>query len=243
MNPPTEPSSPELTSPPVRAHAFVEDLDAPELDAIDRHHFERVLRLRAGDALTVSDGRGGLRHCRFGPSLEPTAGVQRSPPPRPPVTVGFALTKGERPEWVVQKLTELGVDRVVPFVAARSVVRWNDEKAARNAERFGRIARGAAMQSRRTWLPLIEPVSSFAALASEPTTALAERGGHPPSLEHPTVLVGPEGGWDADELAAGLPCVGLGSGVLRADTAAIVAGALLGALRAGVTAPRASRPG
>src|SRR4051812_23439651 len=216
-----------------KAHAFVLDLVAPELDDGDRHHLLRVLRLRAGEAVTVSDGRGGWRPCRFGDdgAVEVTGPVVTEPEPAPSLTVGFALVKGERPEWVVQKLTEIGVDRIVPFVAERSVVRWDDEKAERNHERFITIAREAAMQSRRAWLPVVDPIATFATLAGQPGATLADRTGAPPTLQRPVVLIGPEGGWSEAERARGLPTVGLGPTVLRAETAAIVAGAALCGLR------------
>ena len=79
----------------------------------------------------------------------------------------------------------------------------------------------------------VEPVTGFAEVAARPGAAMADRGGAPPSLARPLLLVGPEGGWDDGERAAGLPAVSLSPGVLRAETAAIVAGALLVALRAG----------
>ncbi|MEO7555941.1 MAG: RsmE family RNA methyltransferase [Acidimicrobiales bacterium] len=223
-----------------KAHAFVDDLGAPVLSVDDRHHLERVLRLRAGEELTVSDGRGGWRACRFGPELEPISAIAVDPAPEPPLALGFALVKGDKPEWVVQKLTELGVDRIVPFVAARSVVRWDDERSARAHERLTHIARQAAMQSRRTWLPTVEPVGAFALLAGAPGTALCERGGEPPTLATPTVLVGPEGGWAPEELASAHSTVTLGVTVLRAETAAVAAGALLAGLRAGVVVASAT---
>ena len=74
----------------------------------------------------------------------------------PGLTVAFAPTKGERPEWVVQKLTELGVDRIVPLISERSVVRWAGERGAGAVERLRRVAREAAAQSRRVWLPDVE---------------------------------------------------------------------------------------
>ncbi|MCA1690939.1 MAG: 16S rRNA (uracil(1498)-N(3))-methyltransferase [Actinobacteria bacterium] len=226
---------------PARAHVFVADLDRPELSSSDRHHLERVLRLRPGDPVTVSDGRGRWRPCRFGPGAtvdQPGETVQESRP-QPQVTVAFALTKGERPEWTVQKLTELGVDRIVPFVAERSVVRWDVHRAATQSERWRRIAREAASQSCRTWLPDVEDIGTFAEVASRPGAALAAMDGRPPSLAHPLMLVGPEGGWSTGELAtaAALPRIVLGSQVLRAETAAVTAGALLCALRLGVVAP------
>jgi 16S rRNA (uracil1498-N3)-methyltransferase len=93
------------------------------------------------------------------------------------------------------------------------------------------------MQSRRAWLPVVEEPSTFAAAAARAGAALAVTDGDPPSLDRPVVLVGPEGGWDADELAAGLPTVGLGPNVLRSETAAVAAGTLLVALRSGLLAP------
>jgi 16S rRNA (uracil1498-N3)-methyltransferase len=216
-----------------RAHAFVDDLSEPVLDAADHHHLSRVLRLPAGAVLTVSDGHGTWRPCRLGPELALTiAGdVAADPRPAPPVTIAFALVKGERPELVVQKLTELGVDRIVPFAAARSVVRWDAGKGARQAERLNQIARQAAMQCRRTWLPEVAPPTDFATAAALDGASLADLSGAAPSLDRPVVLVGPEGGWTDEERAVGVPAVRLGAHVLRAETAAITAGAILTALR------------
>ena len=218
---------------------FVADLEAPELEEGDLRHLERVLRLRPGEPVTASDGQGSWRRFAWGAGgrLAPEAAVVVEDRPSPALTVAFALTKGERPEWVVQKLTEAGIDRIVPFVAERSVVRWDAERAARNVERLRVVAREAAMQSRRAWLPEVAGVASFAEAASLPGAALAEAGGEGPSLERPTVLVGHEGGWAEEELAAadaaGLPRVGLGPTVLRAETAALAVGVLLCALRSG----------
>jgi len=220
------------------AHAFVVDLEAPELAADDRRHLERALRLRAGETVTVSDGAGRWRPCRFtGGGLDPCGEITVEPRPAPAVTVGIALTKGERLDWAVQKLTELGVDRVVPFSAERSVVRWDGGRSGHHVDRLRRIARQAAMQSRRTWLPEVEDLLAFAEAAAIPAVALAEPGGEAPSLDRPVVLVGPEGGWGQGEAAAGLPAVGLGPTVLRSETAAVAAGTLLCALRAGVIRP------
>jgi 16S rRNA (uracil1498-N3)-methyltransferase len=219
---------------PVRAHAFVEDLHAPQLVPDDRHHLERVLRLQVGDEITVSDGRGGLRRCRFGPDLTPLGEVTVAERPEPAVTIAFALTKGDRPEWSVQKLTEAGVDVIVPFTAARSIVRWDPDKATRTVERWRRVAREAAMQSRRVWLPKVRDVATFADVVAGAGAALADMDGEPPSLAHPTVLVGPEGGWSDDERARAGTRVRLAPHVLRAETAAVAAGLLLTALRAGL---------
>ena len=220
------------------AHAFVVDLENPELAADERRHLERVLRLRAGETVTVSDGAGRWRPCRFTTSgLEPCGDIVAEERGTPSVAVGIALTKGERLDWAVQKLTELGVDRVVPFTAERSVVRWDGARSAHHVDRLRRIARQAAMQSRRTWLPEVDDLRAFAEAAAIPGAALADPGGHRPSLDRPVVLVGPEGGWAQDEAARGLPVVGLGPTVLRSETAAVAAGTLLCALRAGVIGP------
>jgi len=201
------------------------------LSGEDRHHLERVLRMRAGEELTVSDGVGGWRRCRFGATLEPVGEVEREDRPSPQVTVAFAVVKGQRPEWAVQKLTEIGVDRIVPVVAARSVVRWPVGATGANVDRLRRVAREAAMQSRRAWLPIVADVATFASLTAEAGAAIAHPDGGPPRLEHPFVLVGPEGGWDDAELGRGLPRIRLGSHILRTETAAVVAGSLLCALR------------
>ncbi len=190
-----------------------------------------MLRLRPGDPLTASDGAGRWRRCRFSAPLEPDGAIEHDEVPRPEITIAFALVKGERPEWVVQKLTEVGVDRIVPFVAERSVVRWEPEKSARHLERWQTVAREAAMQSRRTFLPVVEHVAEFAAIARREGAALADRGGHAPSLRRPVVLVGPEGGWSDGERKVVSATVALGSTVLRAETAALVAGAALCGLR------------
>jgi 16S rRNA (uracil1498-N3)-methyltransferase len=225
---------------------FVADLERPELDAADRHHLDRVLRLRPGEEVTASDGAGGWRRCEYAGAGRVVAvgDIEVEARPTPLVTVAFALTKGERPEWTVQKLAEAGVDRIVPMTTGRSVVRWDGEKAARQVVRLRSVARAAAMQSRQVWLPVVDDLAAFAELVpvgsgahSTSGLALAHMGGGPPSLERPVVLVGPEGGWDESELASGLPLVTLGPTVLRAETAAMAAGVLLCGLRAGVVGP------
>ncbi len=212
------------------------------LGAPDRHHLERVLRLRAGEAVTASDGGGRWVRCRWvdGPAgLEVDGEVVVEPAPSPPVTVAFAPVKGERPEWAVQKLTEVGVDRIVPLVTARSVVRWEGDRGAAAVERWRRVAREAAMQSRRAWLPVVDVPVAFAEAAGWDGAALAVAGGDPPTLAGAIVLVGPEGGWEPSEIGAGLPTVGLGPNVLRTETAAVVAATLLVALRTGLLLPHA----
>jgi 16S rRNA (uracil1498-N3)-methyltransferase len=244
--------SSELVSGRFVAHVFVEDLDHPEPAPDDAHHLFRVRRLRAGELISVGDGAGRWRPCLVtgaagaaGAAGAPAGGllpdgeVVTEPRPQPELTVGFALTKGGRPEWTVQKLTEVGVDRIFALAAERSVVRWDGAEARRHQARWVRVAREAAMQCRRAWLPVVSPVVGFAEAVAglAGRGALAEVTGRPPSLERPTVLVGPEGGWSDAERGCDLPRVALSGPVLRAETAAVAAGVLLGALREHVVAP------
>ena len=210
------------------AHVFVDDLENPTLAPDDAHHLSRVLRLRAGERVTASDGNGRFRACFFdGDGLVIDGGIE-SETLSPDVTVLFALSKGDKPETAVQKLTELGVSRIVPFVAERSVVKWDDTKSQRNVDRLRKVAREAAMQSRHVRLPRIDEVqtSLAAAAALVGEVAVAEPGGTPIDASVVAVAVGPEGGFTSAELA-GRRTVALPGGILRAETAAVVAGALL----------------
>lgn len=217
---------------------FVEDLDHPELDPEDAHHLTRVLRIRPGGAVTASDGQGAWRRCRLGQgTIEATGPVIEVARPAPLVTIAFALVKGQKPELVVQKLTELGVDTIVPYVAERSVVRWDADRAVANARRLTRVAREAAMQCRRCRMPEVTALHDFAAAAALPGAARADRGGDPVTLATPTVLIGPEGGWSEHERQSDLPVVALGVQVLRAETASIAAAVILTGLRAGLWLP------
>jgi len=223
----------------VAAHVVVADLDAPVLDPEDAHHLSSVLRLRPGEAVGATDGMGAWRLCRFRSreTLEADGGVVRPVRPGPTLTVAFAPVKGDRPEWAVQKLTEVGVDRIVLMHTERSVVRWDGRRVSSHLDRLRKVARQALMQSRSCWLPDLSGVLGFSELAGGPGTARAARDGLPPSLSFPTVLIGPEGGWSPAEEAHGLPVVALGPAVMRSETAAVAAGVLLSALRAELVAP------
>ena len=217
--------------PPTHApHIFVDDLDVLELDPADDHHL-RVLRIAFGASVIACDGQGTWRLCRRTEhAIEPDGPVTSSERPSPGIAIAFALTKGDKPEFVVQKLTELGVDRIVPFFAERSVVRWDDARAQRNLERLRRVAREAAMQSRRVTLPVLTDVGSVAGITAQGFVR-ADRGGRPLGLQHCSVAIGPEGGWSDEERRAWPASVALGPTVLRAETAAIAAAAVLTAQR------------
>ena len=166
-------------------------------------------------------------------------GVQFEARTEPALTVAFAPVKGERPEWVVQKLTELGIDRIVPLLSERSVVRWSGARGKSTVERLRRVAREAAAQCRRVWLPDVGDTVRFVdlhQLGRAGEVVLAQLSGDRPNASQRVVAVGPEGGWSTTELASGLPTVGFGLSVLRAETAAVTAGALLASLRTGTVA-------
>ena len=213
-------------------HAFVEDVEGPALSTDDRHHLSKVLGLRDGDPLTVSDAAGRWRPARFGGRLESSGDVVEVLPPRREVAVGFTLIKSGRPELVVQKLTELGVDRILLLAAERSAVRWDDGKVADNVERLARVVRESSMQSRRVRLPVLESPQRVSVAAQGPGVAMAEPGGSGLDGDVGLLLIGPEEGWTDAELGDRRR-VGLGSTVLRSETAAIAAGALMVALRDG----------
>jgi 16S rRNA (uracil1498-N3)-methyltransferase len=223
------------------AHLFVDDLDAPQANDRDEHHLVRSLRLRSGESLTVSDGLGRWRPCVVASvsplQLEPTGPVVEDPQPDPPISVAFAPTKGDRPAWAVQKLTELGVDRIGLLHTERSVVRWDEERAEGHRERLRAVAREAAMQSRRSRLPEILGPATLDAW-SGPAALCDRKGTDVIDLTVTTLLIGPEGGWSDDELRRDVPVVSLGSTVLRTETAVVAAGALMAALRGGTVRPR-----
>ena len=216
------------------AHVFVsppelDRPDGPRLEPDDVHHLERVLRLRPGEPVSVSDGAGRWRLCRWRPGavLEPDGDIRAVEVLRPAVTIGFVPVKGERPEWTVQKLAEIGVDRIVPLRSARAVVKWEGSRGSMQVDRLRRVAREACAQARRCHVPRIEDVTTPGAVEG---AAFAQFGGEAPDLARPTVVIGPEGGWTADE-TRGSPTVSLGPTVLRAETAAVAAAVLLCALR------------
>jgi 16S rRNA (uracil1498-N3)-methyltransferase len=216
------------------AQVFVADPARPLLASGDLHHLAKVLRLRSGEVVVASDGHGAWCLCRFRSAvdenlaLEPDGEVRSEPTEECPVTVAFAPAKGDRPEWVVQKLTEVGVDRIIVLAADRSVVRWEGPRADKSVARLGRVAAEAAAQSRRVWLPDIVGPQSLAELAGTSAgLALAERGGDPPGPALAGLAVGPEGGWSPAERSLGLETVGLGEHVLRAETAAVAAAVIL----------------
>lgn len=212
------------------AHVFVDDLQLPELDERDAHHLGRVLRLRDGQSVTIGDGRGRWRAAVWRAGGVEGEGETSGPSARPGVTIAAAMPKGDRLEWMVQKLTEIGVAGITLVDCHRSVVRWDAARADAQRQRLSRIVRDAAMQSRQTWLPdLRGPVPLATVLADDGDDAevvVADPEGAAFDLAAPaTVVIGPEGGFTTDEIA-GARLVALGDHVLRVETAAIVAAVL-----------------
>ena len=199
------------------AFVFVDDLDAPVLTLDDRHHLDRVLRLRAGAPITIADGRGRSRPAPRALARRRRRN-RRGPAAAVELTVGCALAKGDKTEWAVQKLTELGIDTIIPFTADRCIVRWEPGRVAHHTNRLRKVAREAAMQCRRPRLPTVADLARFDDLVTRPAVALADRGGAPISVGDTTILVGPEGGWSPRERSAASKFVGLGAYVLRAET-------------------------
>ncbi len=216
------------------------------LDGDEGRHASRVLRLAVGEAALVADGRGGLLTCTvtdvLADGLRLAVGSRESVPPADPrLTVIQALPKGDRGELAVEVLTELGVDRIVPWAASRSVTQWRDARGAKSLTKWRQTARAAAKQSRRPWLPEITELATTAALAAEPGLVLVLHEDAADALvtvELPTsgsiaMIVGPEGGISDAELAAFVACgarpVRLGAPVLRTSTAGAAGLAVLSA--------------
>ena len=208
------------------AHVFVADLSAPELDDETVHHLRDVLRLRDGETVSVCDGRGSWRMCRFvdGGRLDVESDIEVAAPRVRKVSIAMVPVKGDRTEWAAEKLVELGVDEIILLAPTRrAVVRWDDDKWRHQEERYGRIVLAAARQSRSLWSPTLRIKVDMSALAKQVGVAVADIGAAPVEAGVlNTVVIGPEGGFDPDEIE-GTTRVQLADGVLRAETAAIVA--------------------
>lgn len=217
------------------------------VDGEAHHHLSRVLRSRAGDAVVVFDGQGSEFDAEIvaveakGTTLRLHARRTRTAAAPVRLTLLQALARGEKMDFIIQKTCELGVARIVPVLTGRTVAPPGSPAARQ--QRWQRIAREAARQCGRADVPAVEaPVALAAALAAVPAgdrrlvfweseTARPLRpllGGDPQAT---TLLVGPEGGFSVEEIAAaeavGFQAVGLGPRILRAETAAVVAVALL----------------
>ena len=215
-----------------KAHVFVSSVLQPQLGTEDRHHLERVLRLGPNEIITVSDGLGHWRCCqlRSGDLLPMDEVVHVVSTPKP-IGIAVSLLKGDRTEWVVQKLVEIGIDRITLLETERTIVHWPADKRQRQLDRLRKVAREAAMQSRQPFLAIVDGPRMLADLAGLPGVALAHHTGGRLDDGTSTLVVGPEGGWSQTERDLFSKTVTLGSSNLRAETAAVFGAALLVAVR------------
>jgi 16S rRNA (uracil1498-N3)-methyltransferase len=200
-----------------------------------RHQVTRVLRLSPGDELVLLDGRGEQARCRLtaGGELDVLRRGAAEGDPRHRLVVWQALIKGDGLERVVQQGTELGVAEFRLLVTARCVVH---ELSARRLERLQTVAREAAEQSERGLVPPVHAPVPLANGLRPGVVMLFERldgnGTRLSRLDPPgEVIIGPEGGFDADEVAqaqrAGVTLAGLGPRILRSESVSIAAAAVI----------------
>ncbi len=205
------------------------------------NHVGRALRLKAGDAITVFDGRGGEYEATIQridkERVDVKLGAFRDADAEAALAVGLVqgLPEADKMDWVIQKAAELGAAWIQPIVCDRSVVRLSGERAARREAHWQRVAVAACEQCGRNRVPEVRPTLAFQAWVAEPAGAtrwLLEPGAAPlagrPAPAGPLeILVGPEGGLTERErdLAgmAGFEAVGLGPRLLRAETAPLAA--------------------
>lgn len=240
-----------MTTLPVFLVEHMPDTEHAVLDGPEGRHAATVRRLRAGEELMLSDGRGGLARCAVRAVERDSIALAvaerwTQAPPQPRVVVAQALVKGDRGELAVELATEAGVDEVLPWRADRCVAKWDDgPRGAKALARWQSTAREAAKQARRAWCPPVgEPVDTRALAERARSAAIAlvlhesaDRGLVDVALPDAgdlLLVVGPEGGITDAELAtlgaAGALPVRLGPTVLRASSAAAVALGALGAL-------------
>ncbi len=221
--------------------------DVVVLSGAEGRHAATVRRLRPGERADVGDGAGLVAECvvaahgAHGLELTVTA-RRRVPRPDPAITVVQAIPKGDRGELAVEEMTEAGVDRIVPWAAARCVPVWQGARGERSVARWRATAREAAKQSRRAWIPEVTEPASAADVAAmieraacavvlEPGAAQSLGTLEPPQSGDLIVVVGPEGGITEAEgeafRLAGATARSMGPTVLRTSTAGAVAAAVL----------------
>ena len=211
-------------------------------------HVGRALRLKAGDAIVVFDGRGGEYDATIQridkERVEVKVGAFRDVEVESPLNLGLVqgLPEADKMDWIIQKAVELGVAWVQPIVCDRSVVRLSGERAARREAHWRRVAVAACEQSGRNRVPEIRPTIGFQSWVAVPAAAprwmLVPRATAIAAMPAPAgpleLLVGPEGGLSERErdlaLSQGCQPVGLGPRVLRTETAPLAALAAIHAL-------------
>lgn len=223
--------------------------ESANLTTEDAHHAARVMRLKPGEEVFVTDENGA----RFRATLQSvseercTVSIEEklaSNEPDVRVTLYQGLPKADKLEWIVQKLTELGVCRIVPVRMERCVVKLDEKDGSRKSERLNKIAREAGKQCKRSLAPEVTPPMSFhqaraemkrhdlILLPWEDARGYAMKQAHAdhPKAEDIALVIGPEGGMSAAEVGAleevGAKQITLGPRILRTETAAVVASAL-----------------
>ena len=211
-------------------------------------HVAKSLRLKAGDAIVVFDGRGGeydatlLRVDRD--RVDVKLGAFQDAERESSLALGLVqgLPEADKMDWIIQKATELGVAWIQPIICERSVVRLSGERAERREAHWRRVAIAAAEQCGRTRVPEVRPTATFinwiAAPNDVPRWLLSPSApavaAHPPVASPLELVVGPEGGLAERErslaLERGAEAVSLGPRILRTETASIVALASIHAL-------------
>lgn len=219
--------------------------DRVVLDDAESHHALRVLRIAAGDIVTVTDGRGTVGRCAVaevsGGRVTATILERESRPrPHPEIVVYQGAPKGRKADDVIERLAELGVAEVTVYEGRRSVVRWDAARTDRLAERWRALARSAAKQSRNSFVTRTEEVLGWdgliARVKTEPLCAVLWEEASTPlrialkdGAERIALVIGPEGGLDyqeAEQLAStGAQLVWLGPHILRTENAPVVAAA------------------
>lgn len=203
----------------------VDDPLRPLLHRDDEHHLRAVLRARNGEEVVVTDGRGAWSFGHVGESgLERVSPVYVDTAP-PPTTLYLSPLKGDRSEWAVAKATEVGVSTIVPLISERLALKFRGETATKIVNRWRRIAAEASGQCRRTYDVIVSDPLRVRDVPD--VVAIAHLGGSANWSGVTAVAVGPEGGWATDEWAPARRFLSLGPTVLRAETAGVVAAALL----------------
>lgn len=212
------------------------------LTADEARHLREVLRLKPGDEVSVFDGAGKEYRARVVQArreiaeLELAEEIGTARPESPlHITLAVALLKGEKFDLVVQKATELGVNKIVPLITRYADIKLRDESdASKRVTRWQRIALEAAKQCGRAVVPEVSLPVTLASLLDGNCLLFSERGGHglrQIDTDFVTAIIGSEGGWSDEELeqarSAGAQIITLGGRILRAETAAITAAALL----------------
>lgn len=228
---------------------FVEDVFEENqftLSGDDAKHIAKVMRMQAGDEIIVVHSHVADQ-CKIVKLGDQTVTVEKTghqiPSKELPihVTIACGLPKGDKLDLIVQKATELGMTKLIPFEAARSIVKWDYKKGEKKQQRLQKIAKEAAEQSHRSVVPTIDAPLSFKQLLalastydavlladeehakSEQRTSLKERLKGLQGLQNVCVVFGPEGGIAREEAAAlvkaGAHTIALGPRILRAETA------------------------